>query len=174
VAGVSRRSLALLLSMVALASACTHSSDPLGLHEVSIPFPKLAGATVRGGSLDAAALRGHVVVLNVWATWCGPCELEQPALVQVAKAYAAKGVEFVGVLYRDNQAAGKEWVRRFGVSYPSVQDPSGSYSDDLGFFGLPDTYVTDGSGRTFRFAIYGQTDATQLSDAIDQALGMST
>jgi cytochrome c biogenesis protein CcmG, thiol:disulfide interchange protein DsbE len=158
--------------MLALA-ACTRSSSPIGLHEVSIPMPKLTGRTVQGGTLHAAALGGHVLVLNVWATWCGPCEREQPALEQVASAYAAKGVRFVGVQFRDNLAAGKEWVRRFGVSYPSVEDPSGSYSDDLGFFGLPDTYVTDRSGTTIKFAIYGETDAQQLSDAIDHALATS-
>jgi DsbE subfamily thiol:disulfide oxidoreductase len=169
---VTRRFLALVLSMLALA-ACTRSSSPIGLHEVSIPLPDLEGPTVQGGALDASALGGHVLVLNVWATWCGPCEKEQPALEQVARAYAAKGVRFVGLQYRDNRAAGKEWVRRFGVSYPSLEDPSGSYSDDLGFFGLPDTYVTDRSG-TIRFAIYGQTDAQQLTETIDRALAMST
>jgi thiol-disulfide isomerase/thioredoxin len=167
---VTRRLLALALSMLALA-ACTRSASPIGVHEVSIPLPNLRGPTVQGGVLDAAALGGHVVVLNVWATWCGPCEKEQPALERVARTYAAKGVRFVGLQYRDNKAAGKEWVRRFGVSYPSLLDPSGSYSDDLGFFGLPDTYVT-GRGGTIRFAIYGQTDALQLADTIDRALAM--
>jgi cytochrome c biogenesis protein CcmG/thiol:disulfide interchange protein DsbE len=169
---VTRRLLALALSIVALA-ACTRSTSPIGLHDVSIPLPDLKGPTVQGGTLDPASLGGHVLVLNVWATWCGPCEREQPALEQVAAAYASKGVRFVGVQYRDNQAAGKEWVRRFGVSYPSVRDPSGSYSADLGFFGLPDTYVTDRTG-TIRYAIYGETDAQQLSDTIDRALAAAS
>jgi DsbE subfamily thiol:disulfide oxidoreductase len=172
VAGVTRRSLALVVSLVSLV-ACTRPSSPIGLHEVSVPLPRLQGATVQGGILDASAFRGHVLVLNVWATWCGPCEREQPALERVANAFSARGVRFVGVQYRDNEAAGREWVRRFGVSYPSLQDPSGRTSASLGFFGLPDTYVTD-RGGTIRFAIYGETDAQQLSDAIERALEMPT
>jgi thiol-disulfide isomerase/thioredoxin len=169
---VARRTiLALACSVLALVG-CTRSGSPIGLHEVSLPLPSLHGPTVQGGELDAASFAGHVLVLNVWASWCGPCEAEQPALERLATAYAARGVRFVGVQYRDDEAAGHEWVRRFDVSYPSLRDPSGRTSAALGFFGLPDTYVTDRSGR-IRFAIYGQTDATQLADTIDRALALT-
>jgi cytochrome c biogenesis protein CcmG/thiol:disulfide interchange protein DsbE len=168
---VARRTILALACCVVALAGCTRSGSPIGLHEVSIPLPSLHGPTVQGGELHAASLAGHVLVLNVWASWCGPCEAEQPTLETLATEYAARGVRFLGVQYRDDEAAGREWVRRFDVSYPSLRDPSGRTSADLGYFGLPDTYVTDRWG-TIRFAIYGQTDATQLGDAIDRALAL--
>jgi len=172
VAVVARRTILALVCCVATLAACTGSSgSPIGLHEVSMSLPPLRGDTVQGGPLDAASFAGHVLVLNVWATWCGPCQREQPALERIATAYAAKGVRFVGIQYRDDEDAGREWVRQFHVSYPSLRDPSGRTSAALGYFGLPDTYVTDRAG-TIRFAIYGQTDQTQLADTIDRALAL--
>jgi cytochrome c biogenesis protein CcmG/thiol:disulfide interchange protein DsbE len=164
-----RMSLALVL---VVAAACTGATDSgLGLAEVSSPLPAVQGQTVQGGTLSVSDYEGHVTVVNVWATWCGPCEEEQPDLVTVAKEYESQGVVFVGVNERDNLAAAKTWVERFDVPYVSVFDPSGSFADDLGFLGLPDTYITD-TGGIIRFRISGLTDARELSDAIDRALAL--
>jgi DsbE subfamily thiol:disulfide oxidoreductase len=132
----------------------------------------LHGDTVQGDTADTAQMLGSVLVVNVWATWCGPCEREQPALESVAKAYAPKGVRFLGLNERDNLDAAKTWIARHGVTYPSISDPSGAFADDLGFLGYPDTYVVDRSG-TIRFIIAGATDVQELSDAIDRVLAAS-
>ncbi len=164
-----RRWLTLVLSLFLL-GACTRSSAPgVGVTQGSGRLPVLKGETVQGGSLDPSYYEGQVTVVNFWATWCGPCEEEQPDLVDVANEYSSRGVVFVGVNYRDNLAAAKTWVDRFDVPYPSIFDPSGSYADDFGFLGLPDTYIVDAQGTIVR-TIVGQTDAAELSGLIDEVL----
>src|SRR5206468_565686 len=78
-----------------------------------------------GEHLSASDDRGHVLVVSVWATWCYDCEKDQPGFVNVADRYAAKGVAFLGVDPLDTRAAAQEWVRRYHVPYPSIEDPSG-------------------------------------------------
>ncbi|MDQ3762255.1 MAG: TlpA family protein disulfide reductase [Actinomycetota bacterium] len=78
------------------------------------------GATV---SLDH--YRNQVVVLNVWGSWCGPCRSEAADLVQVANATAGQRVQFVGINVRDSRQAGADFARDFGLTYPSIFDPSG-------------------------------------------------
>ncbi len=165
--------LRLLLLVFLLPLACNGSGDGLGLVKVSRPLPDLTGSTVQGGQLNADDYAGKVLVVNVWATWCGPCRAEQPALQQVWREYQSKGVRFVGINYRDDAAAAGAWIDEFAVTYPSVQDPSGGWADDFGFLGLPDTYVADGGG-TIRYLITGATTAERLSGVLDELLASST
>jgi thiol-disulfide isomerase/thioredoxin len=143
----------------------------LGAKAMDEPAPALAGDTVRGGTASLADLRGKVVVVNFWATWCDPCREEQPELVQLSRDYRGRGVEFLGVTERDDTAKARAWVREFHVPYPSIVDEPGAWADDFAFFGLPDTYVIDRKG-TIRWAVYGQTDANQLKGLIDRVLAL--
>jgi DsbE subfamily thiol:disulfide oxidoreductase len=133
------------------------------------PLPALSGPALEGRALSAADFRGHILVVNVWATWCDPCRREQPALQRLSKEYADRGVRFLGINYADDASKARRWIARFKVGYPSLQDPSGGFADDLGFVGLPDTYVVDGGG-TIRYAIFGETSEEQLSGLIDELL----
>jgi cytochrome c biogenesis protein CcmG/thiol:disulfide interchange protein DsbE len=91
-------------------------------------------------------LRGTPVVVNIWASWCGPCRDEAPILAQAARAYGRR-VQFLGVDILDSMDAATAFTREFQIPYPSVFDPSGHIRDALGFFGQPDTifYGPDGS-----------------------------
>ena len=165
---------AIVVALVALTTtACTggsgSSADPLGVRSASSPVPSLSGDTLQRGSADLASLRGSVAVVNFWATWCTPCRQEQPQLEQVARAYRDRGVRFLGVFERDDAAKGRAWLKEFGVTYPSIADPSGSFADDFALFGLPDTFVIDPTG-TIRWAITGKTTAEALSQLIDRVL----
>ena len=163
----------LVLALAAVATACTKgadaSDDALGAKRISSPAPSLAGDDLDGDPVALADLRGDVVVVNFWATWCDPCRDEQPALERIRRAYRGKGVEFLGVDERDDLAAARAWIAEFDVTYPSIQDPSGSWADDFELFGYPDTFVIDSSG-TIRWAIYGQASEEQLSQLIDRVL----
>lgn len=165
-----RRSTSPLL-FVLLAIACTGGANTPGpgIARVSTPLPKLEGSTLQGTNVEASSYAGKVLVVNFWATWCGPCRDEQPALQQAYERYAERGVAFVGVDYRDDDAQANEWVRQFGVTYPSIVDHAGAFADDFAFPGPPDTYVVDRTG-TIRFWIFGATDAQVLSRLIDSVL----
>ena len=161
-----------LAAAAALLVACTRvSTDPGAtiVREVHDPLPALQGEGLRGESLSTDDLAGDVLVLNAWATWCQPCEQEQPDLVTVANSYADRGVVFLGIDHQDGVAAAREWVRRFDVPYPSISDRSGRIAADLGYVGLPDTYVVDATG-TIRYAINGATTTAQLSELLDRVL----
>ena len=90
-------------------------------------------------------LRGTPVVVNIWASWCGPCRQEAPVLTAAVERYGDR-VQFVGVDMQDDRAPAASYLNRYAVTYPSVADPSGEIHDRLGFVGLPDTvfYGPDG------------------------------
>ncbi|GIU97342.1 MAG: alkyl hydroperoxide reductase [Actinomycetota bacterium] len=141
---------------------------PRGLVEVDEPMPALAGPTLDGGRASAAALAGRPLVVNVWATWCGPCERELPALVTIANRYRGR-VGFLGVNYVDDAAAARRWERDYRVPYPSIVDASGRTAHDLGFPYLPHTLIVDGAG-TIRYRIFGETTAEQLQGVLERLL----
>ena len=134
------------------------------------PLPVLSGPSLVGaGDVGTSLLSGKVGVINVWATWCGPCRREQPALVRLAHRYGDR-VAFLGINYNDEQAGARRWVQtEFRVPYPSLFDPTGRTASALEFPYLPDTYIVDPSG-TIRWAIYGATDEAELKGLIDGLL----
>jgi cytochrome c biogenesis protein CcmG/thiol:disulfide interchange protein DsbE len=167
---VARKAFA--MGLVALLVVACSRQDPLAVQTVSRPLPKLAGDTLQGGTFGPTDHAGHLLVVNFWATWCGPCRQEQPALVRTYHAYQDRGVKFVGVDERDNRASAREWVREFAVPYPTLEDPSGSFSATFGLFGQPATYLVDRTG-TIRFVIPRMTSEDELSGLLDRLLEVS-
>jgi thiol-disulfide isomerase/thioredoxin len=129
----------------------------------------VAGPTLAGGRLDTASLRGQVVVLNFWASWCPPCQDEAATLQQVYTDTKADGVAFVGVDVRDDRAAARTFTRTHRVGYPSVFDPSSETL--LGFrrpalpTSPPTTLVLDRSGRVAAMVV-GAADFTVLEPLV--------
>jgi cytochrome c biogenesis protein CcmG/thiol:disulfide interchange protein DsbE len=107
------------------------------------PLARPVGDTVR-----LAAMRGKVVVLNFWASWCLACRDEHTTLSEVARRYDGKPVQFLGVLYNDAPKNGTEWIAEMGgQTYPSVNDPGARTAIDYGLYGVPETFFLDASGR---------------------------
>ena len=166
--------LLLLLLFLLTAGTCSEgSADGVGLSRVDRPLPALAGSAVGGGEVSPADYAGRVVVVNFWATWCGPCREEQPALQQVWEDYRDRGVGFLGVNYRDDPAAAAAWIDEFGVTYPSVADPAGGWADDFALAGAPTTYIADPAGR-IRYLVTGAVSSGQLSAVLDELLAAPT
>ncbi|MFI0433983.1 MAG: TlpA family protein disulfide reductase [Candidatus Nanopelagicales bacterium] len=135
------------------------------------PAPTLAGTTLDGGTWSSADQLGHVVVANVWASWCAPCRAEAPTLQQTYTARAAEGVRFVGIDTRDTDAAAKAFVTRYGITYPNLVDPSGqlqlNFRDTLPPQAIPSTVFLDKQGRVAA-RILGEVDRTRLNGVIDE------
>jgi DsbE subfamily thiol:disulfide oxidoreductase len=91
-------------------------------------------------------LRGHPVVVNLWAAWCGPCRAEFPVF-QVQGVRMGKRVAFLGVDSEDNRGNAADFLKRVPVPYPSYEDPKGRVAIDLGVKGYPDTVFYDASGK---------------------------
>lgn len=128
----------------------------------AIDLPAVEGPPV---SLDA--FRGYVVVVNFWASWCGPCRQEAPGLRRVSEDYVRRGVRFLGVDERDDRPAASGFLREFGITYPSAFDPAGSLADDYQLDGLPSTFVIDPAGQ-IRYRFFGYLDEATLRGALDR------
>ena len=99
-------------------------------------------------SVRLAQLRGEVVVLNFWASWCLACRDEHFDLSETARHYEGRGVRFFGVLYQDAPDAGKRWIEEMGgQSYASLRDDGSRTAIAYGLYGVPETFIIDQAGR---------------------------
>ena len=123
-----------------------------------------------GDSVRLAAMRGRVVVLNFWASWCLACRQEHEELSMVASQYGARGVKFYGMLYNDKEQFGLDWIEKMGgQSYPSLSDPGARTAIDYGLYGVPETFVVDQRGLVAH-KFTGPVTSQQLSFVIDSLL----
>jgi thiol-disulfide isomerase/thioredoxin len=170
---------AIVLAVAAIASACetstTSSLDP-GSPAMNASTATLLPQTVSAlPSFDFGTyerllyqLRGTPVVVNMWASWCGPCRSEAPVLVDAAKRYGHE-VQFLGVDHQDQREPAAEFSTQYHVPYPSVFDASGEIHDELGFVGLPDTVFYDAAGNIIA-TWSGPLTPEALSENVDRSL----
>jgi cytochrome c biogenesis protein CcmG/thiol:disulfide interchange protein DsbE len=108
--------------------------------------PELDLADLDGATVRLADLRGHPVLVNFWASWCGPCIEEFPLLTQAAEAHAADGLVVVGVVYQDSAEGARDFMERMGATWATVMDPGGTAAARYGIIGPPDTFFIDPEG----------------------------
>ena len=121
-----------------------------------------------GGSVDLARYSGKTVVVNFWASWCGPCEDEASTLESAWRRWSAKGIEFIGVDSRDSTGAAKAFVEDQGVTYPIAVDASGGTAADYGVSAMPQTFVISSHDRVLS-RIIGPVTEARIDGALEAA-----
>jgi cytochrome c biogenesis protein CcmG/thiol:disulfide interchange protein DsbE len=131
--------------------------------------PDFSLTTFDGQTVHLADLRGKPVVVNFWASWCVPCQDEQPTLQTLAKQYQPRGVVFIGVDIQDTRHDALGFLQQYGVTYPEVVDPTGAVYINYGVVGVPETYLISRSG-TISQKIVGPVDASTLAASLGELL----
>jgi cytochrome c biogenesis protein CcmG, thiol:disulfide interchange protein DsbE len=143
-------------------------SELVGRSAPAFSLPALSGDT----NVDLATLRGNVVVVNFWASWCAECRDEHPALLNAWDRYRDRGVVFVGVDFEDSAEDAAAYAREMGGDWPLATDPGSRAAIDFGVFGVPETFVLDADGTIVAKQV-GPVDYEWLISAIERALGGS-
>ena len=170
------RSFAITLAVLALIGLLafgltTKGSDALAVGE-PVPdteLPVLGGSD--NGSL--ADYRGDWVLVNVWASWCGPCRDESPALQEFHDRHSGDGFTVLGIDTEDTTEAGLEFVDEFELTYPQLHDGPGEYKDELETTGVPESFLVDPEGE---LALHRPGPVTEeyLREAVEPLIGATS
>lgn len=112
------------------------------------PAPELSGKGLSGEARDLRDLRGKVVLVNIWASWCAPCREELPLLLSTAERYEEEGLRLIGVNSNDRPEEARRFLEEIdATTMVNVADPDGRHAVEWGARGVPETFVVDRRGR---------------------------
>ena len=131
--------------------------------------PLFSLETVDGAPFSLEAYRGQPVVVNFWSTWCQPCKIEHPVLLEAAQVYGPFGVQFVAVLYQDEPAKARRYLAQHGSAWPTLTDPSGRTAIAYGVAGVPETFFIDKHGTIVR-KVTGPVDRPTMVSTLQEML----
>jgi cytochrome c biogenesis protein CcmG/thiol:disulfide interchange protein DsbE len=122
-----------------------------------------------GGTETLAQLKGKVVVLNLFASWCDPCKAEAPILERTQREIEGHDATVVGVTYLDNTSDAQQFVHQEHINYPVLRDVTGNFARAWGANGIPETFVIDRAGRVAALRRY-QLAGAWLQQSVDKVL----
>lgn len=172
--GTLRRALLVLLVVAPLIGLLGYgfTRDPKLVPSplVGRPAPPFTVELLDGGTLSLEELRGKVVAVNFWASWCYPaCWNEAPRWEAAWQRYRDRGVVIVGIVYQDSEANARDFVARFGKTYPSGLDLRNRIAIDYGVYGVPETFFVDREGR-IAYKHIGEIGAEVISAQLERLL----
>ena len=132
--------------------------------------PHFSGSTVDARRLAVEDLRGKVVLVNFWASWCAECRPEMPVFERLHRELAPKGLAIVGVNAREERAAIRRYASELGLTFPLILAPDGKINASYGVVGLPTTFVVARDGRVVALAVGPREWASAPARALLQAL----
>ena len=115
--------------------------------------PDFNGLTADSKTVSLAGLRGRVVLLNFWATWCQECRPEMPMFERLHREFSAQGLSVIGINAREGTAAIREYSKEIGLTFPLVLDSRGEINATYGVIGLPTTFLMGRDGRAVALAV---------------------
>jgi peroxiredoxin len=118
------------------------AADPTGR-----PAPPFTLAARSGANVSLAQYKGQVVMLNFWASWCGPCRQEMPLLDSIYKQYHRMGFTLIGVNVEPDSNAANQWLKETPVSFPILYDKESTVSKMYDVAGMPSTVIIDRAGK---------------------------
>lgn len=166
-----------VLALLAFGVAAQGTSSSIDAQVARGHYPLAPSSMVKlpllgsSGREDLADLRGKVVLLNVFASWCDPCATEAPILEHAERMLARHDGTVVGVTYLDNSVDSEAFVRQYHLTYPVLRDVSGSFVRSFGTTGVPETFIINRSGRIQalrRFQLTSQWIDQTLPKIMDQ------
>ncbi len=137
-----RRALVLLGIVTLILTGCSRGTHPPNIGSAAPDF----SVQDSDRKVSLAQLRGKIVVLNFWATWCPPCVDEMPSLVQMQQKMKGKGVEVLAVSVDVDQGAYQKFLKDYNVDLLTVRDPDQKSNNLYGTFRFPETYIIDRRG----------------------------
>jgi len=167
--------LVLVLSVVSVLTALFAfglSRDPTVIHSPLLgrPAPDFSLTTLDGArTVRLSEMRGQVVVVNFWASWCAACHEEHPNLIAAWERYRDQGVVLVGIDYNDERRAAMAFMRELGGDWPVVGDPGGRTALAYGVYGVPETFFVSRRG-VVAYKQIGPSSYALLTDQIQRLL----
>jgi thiol-disulfide isomerase/thioredoxin len=139
--------ISLMLTGAALAAALMVTVPASSASPASGPAPQFSMPARGGSTLSLGQYKGQVVMLNFWASWCGPCRQEMPLLENIYKKYNKLGFTLIGVNVEPDSKAADEWLKQTPVSFPVIYDKDSQVSKLYDVAGMPSTVIIDRKGN---------------------------
>lgn len=177
--GLNRRALlavvALAWGFVLLAADTAPAKDPLFqamevVHGKGTPAPEFSLSTPEGNTIALAQLRGQLVFLNFWATWCPPCRVEMPSMERLHKEFKDQGLAMLAIDIGESPKQVARFMKEFRLSFPALLDADSEVSSRYRVQGLPSTFLIDRSGRIAGLAVGARNWASPEGKALIRSL----